>query len=198
MTLQIFIWLKNSSALESWIKAFQKSFNDIFASLQVERQTVLIHTRQNRFSQHEVQKVIKFLTSKSDNKFSIHIIVLDNYDILNITRDGSITLSPCIVDKLLLLDSISRVLGNSRLVILDAISPEGVLRQRLEQIKEEICYVSNVLRSRTTIINFYQLDGIDGRNHCVCDEERHTCDQCFPHLKSGLQRILNQVIGSNV
>jgi hypothetical protein len=175
MAIEFHVWVKIGPGAMSWARLLRPILEDLIEVEQIEP-SAQFHLRPNKFAGRHAEQLMSMLSTSSD-QFRLHIVILDNTDVFYGKLNGEYRLSVCIADKILLANSIARVVGNSRLLIFDLIHPETAPVTNFQAVKEELKYAARIRRSKIEIVDFTRLE-FEGLSHCPVTSTRHMCDEC--------------------
>ena len=195
MAIELHVWTKAGSTARSWGQIIRPILTDICHQKDIIIARASLHIRPKQLHGKETEKLIKIISEKTIiNQF--HILILTNCDVICETVNGQKRVSLCLADKIMLMNSISRLNKNSRIIILDLINPLTAPSMQYDLVKQEIIHASTITRSRVDIADFTWLNSYNV-DHCLDSNTRHMCSDCVnfteKHLTNTLESLKTSV-----
>jgi hypothetical protein len=192
MAIELHLWVKSNPAAGSWVQLVHSLIVNLANEHDFIIQRAAVHFRPSKFCGKDAARLMKAISINAGiNK--LHVLVLTNDDVSYGKINNQYRISYCLADKVMLANSISRVIGNSRILVLDLLNPATAPVAKFEAIKSEIVNSTLISRSNAYVADFTQLNH-DGSDHCVNSSSRHMCQPCIDLSRRYLQEVIYTMI----
>lgn len=185
MLLDVHLWIGTGNQAQAWVDLMDKVIVQLAIEFDAPVQHLVVHTRTTPFGGRNAQQLFQDLFTVRST-FRLHVLVLTNRDIFYGRYNGANCISGCLADKILLANAISKVIGNSRILILDLINPDTAALARFDEAKAEIKDSTRVTRSKARLADFIQIS-INDADHCQENATRHMCEKCVTFVEDSMR-----------